>query len=125
MNITEFFSNYRNHPILFIGSGFSLRYLENSFNWPDLLRKIGLELYQEEEPYLDLVGECTNDDECNLPILASKLEVDFNRIVAADRNGKFKEINDIFYENSRKSISLSRFKIYISRLLSEIKLKRA
>ena len=111
MNINEFFSAYKNHPILFIGSGFSLRYLDNSYNWQDLLKKIGLELYENEEPYLDLVGECTRDDECNLPLLAFKLEKEFNKISAADRNGKFKEINDVFYDNSRRNISLIRFNI--------------
>ena len=124
MNINEFFASYKNHPILFIGSGFSLRYLENSFNWRDLLEKIGVDLYENEEPYLDLVAECTQDDECNLPLLAFKLEQEFNKISASERHGKFKSINDEFYENSKKSISLSRFKIYVSKLLSDLNLKK-
>ena len=49
---------------------------------------------------------------------------EFNKISAGDRHGKFKVINDIFYENSRNSISLSRFKIYVSKLLSDLELKK-
>jgi hypothetical protein len=33
MHISEFFSNYSNHPILFVGAGVSLRYL-NDYNGP-------------------------------------------------------------------------------------------
>lgn len=28
MNINDFISNYRNHPVLFVGTGISLRYLK-------------------------------------------------------------------------------------------------
>lgn len=28
MNIQEFISNYHNHPVLFVGTGLSLRYLK-------------------------------------------------------------------------------------------------
>lgn len=31
MNISEFISKFSNHPILFAGTGMSLRYLDNSF----------------------------------------------------------------------------------------------
>lgn len=123
MNIKEFFANYKNHPILFIGSGFSLRYLNNSFNWPNLLKKIAIDLFESTEPYSDLVAECTSEGECNLPLLAEKLELKFNTKVSSERHGKFKEINDIFYENSEKDIHLSRFKIYISKLLENIDYK--
>lgn len=79
MDIKEFFANYKNHPILFIGSGFSLRYLENSYNWPNLIKKIAIDLFENHEPYHDLVAECTNEQECNLPLLAEKLEEIFNK----------------------------------------------
>ena len=120
MDIKEFFANYKNHPILFIGSGFSLRYLENSYNWPNLIKKIAIDLFENHEPYHDLVAECTNEQECNLPLLAEKLEEIFNKKTAADRDGKFKEINDIFYNNAEQGINLSRFKIYVAYLLKDI-----
>ena len=44
MNIQEFISKFHNHPVLFIGSGLSLRYLQNSYNWDGLLKKIAGEL---------------------------------------------------------------------------------
>ena len=40
MNIQEFISNYHNHPVLFVGTGLSLRYLENSYSWDSLLKKV-------------------------------------------------------------------------------------
>lgn len=39
MDIQEFISKFKNHPVLFIGTGMSLRYLENSFSWDALLKK--------------------------------------------------------------------------------------
>lgn len=39
MNIQEFISNYHNHPVLFVGTGLSLRYLKNSYSWDSLLQK--------------------------------------------------------------------------------------
>ena len=54
MDIREFVSNFKNHPVLFVGTGVSLRYLENSFSWDGLLRKIAFDLKESEEYYLDL-----------------------------------------------------------------------
>jgi len=54
MDIFDFVGSYKNHPVLFIGSGFSLRYLKNSYNWQDLLKKIAIELTESDEYYLDL-----------------------------------------------------------------------
>ncbi|MDV4269436.1 SIR2 family protein, partial [Acinetobacter baumannii] len=47
-------------------------------------------------------------------------ELEFNELVAKDRDGKFKDINDLFYEASRENKSLSRFKIYVKNLLSTL-----
>ena len=40
MKINEFISNFNNYPILFIGTGMSLRYLKHSYTWDDLLKHI-------------------------------------------------------------------------------------
>ncbi|MGP0887274.1 SIR2 family protein, partial [Serratia sp. CY74308] len=53
MEIQEFVSHYKNHPVLFIGTGFSLRYLESSFSWDGLLSSISLELTGNPEIYYD------------------------------------------------------------------------
>ena len=123
MNIGEFISGYRNHPILFIGTGVSLRYLKESQTWDSLLKKIAFELKGNVEYYLDLKSRFESAGKYNYPGIASALEVDFTNELIADRNGKFKEINDVFYEEMGKGKKLSRLKIYISKLLSSLETK--
>lgn len=120
MNIREFINQYRNHPVLFIGAGVSLRYLNNSYTWDGLLKHITIELTGNAEFYLDIKSQCQVDGKYDFTIVAGKLEEAFNQTLSKDRNGKFKEINDIFYEEMESENNLSRFKIYISQLLSEL-----
>ena len=40
MNLKEFIGNFKSHPVLFIGTGISLRYLDNSYSWDGLLKHI-------------------------------------------------------------------------------------
>jgi len=120
MHITDFISNYKNHPVLFIGTGISLRYYQNSYTWDGLLSKISNDLKGTTEYYLDLKSGCQSDGRYKYEKIASLLEEEFTKELKNDRNGKFKEINDIFYENMDKEINLSRFKIYISKLFSEL-----
>lgn len=125
MNINKFISKFENHPVLFVGTGMSLRYLENSYTWDGLLKKISKELTNNNEFYLDLKSKCyeNRNDSYNYAKIATLLEKEFNEKVAANRDGKFKEINDIFYENMEKDINTSRFKIYISQILSNLDFK--
>ncbi|MDO9399311.1 MAG: SIR2 family protein [bacterium] len=123
MNIKEFIANYKNHPVLFVGTGMSLRYLINSYRWNDLLRKIAYDLKGNEEYYLDIKSTCQENDRYKFEKIASILEEEFNNELKDDKNGQFKEINDIFYSNMKNDINLSRFKIYISKLLSSIEFK--
>lgn len=123
MNIKEFISNFKNHPVLFVGTGVSLRYLTNSFTWDGLLKKIAYDLKGNAEYYLDLKSSCQEDGVYNFEKLASLLEKEFNTTLKDERNGKFKEINDTFYENMEKGQNLSRFKIYISKIFSEIEIR--
>ena len=118
MNITEFIGNYTNHPVLFIGSGFSFRYLKHTFTWNDLLSKVCEDLWENDERYLDIKAKCTVNGICSFPKVASEIEKLFNSALEQDRNGKFKEINNIFYDNMRNGITLSRFKIYIAKLVN-------
>ena len=39
MKIEQFVKKYENHPVLFAGTGISLRYLKNSYSWESLLKK--------------------------------------------------------------------------------------
>lgn len=123
MEIQEFVGHYKNHPVLFIGTGFSLRYLESSFSWDGLLSRISLELTDNPEFYYDLKSDSMEKGEYSYDLLATKLEAEFNSRLAKDRNGKFKAINDIFYKNMEKGLKLSRFKIYITETLADIKTK--
>lgn len=123
MTIQEFISQYKNHPILFIGTGISLRYLKNSFTWDGLLAKIAEELSGNPEYYLDIKSKCYVDGKFDFLKIAEILETDFNNILQHDRNGKFKEINDIFYEKMAKGVHLSRFKIYVCKIFSTLEFK--
>ncbi|EIX9026441.1 SIR2 family protein [Klebsiella aerogenes] len=123
MDIREFIGNYRNHPVLFIGTGFSLRYLSNSFDWNGLLSHICFELTGDKESYLDIKSKCQINGEYKYEKIASDIEKLFNETLSNDRNGKFKEINDIFYTEMDKGVNLSRFKIYITKILSATLIK--
>ena len=101
MEIQDFVGHYKNHPVLFIGTGFSLRYLQNSFGWNELLEFISNELTGNEEFYYDLKAESMEDGEYSYDLLATRLEIEFNKCLATDRNGKFEAINDIFYKNMK------------------------
>ncbi len=120
MNVDDFFMDYKNHPVLFVGTGFSLRYLQNSFTWDGLLSKISSDLTDNEEDYYDLKGKYSNGNYFDFPKIASELEIDFNSRTAQDRHGKFKSLNDYYYDSMRSSKPISRFKFYISELLSNL-----
>ena len=123
MNIADFISSYNNHPVLFIGTGFSLRYLENSYNWDSLLKKVSFDAFGNNEYYYDIKSQCTVGDKFDLTVVASLLEDAFNKKLSEDRNGSLMFVNDKFYEGMENNISLSRFKIYISLLLEDLAIK--
>lgn len=123
MDIEEFIANYKNHPVMFIGTGLSLRYLTNSYSWENLLKKIALEFNPNEEYYLDIKAKYMKGQYCAYEKVATDLEKDFNDYLQKNRNGKFEYINDLFYENMKKGINISRFKLYISDLLSNAEIK--
>lgn len=120
MNVTDFISQYKNHPILFIGTGVSLRYLKNSYTWDGLLAKISQDLTGNIEDYYDLKANCSEGEDFNFLKIATTLEEKFNTILEANRDGKFKDINDSFYDNMAKGVNISRFKIYISKIFSNL-----
>ena len=45
-------------------------------------------------------------------MIATGLEKEFDAELKKNRNGKFKHVNDIFYDNMSKGTVVSRFKIY-------------
>ncbi|WP_112180338.1 SIR2 family protein [Paraliobacillus zengyii] len=125
MHIREFIRNFNNHPVLFVGTGISLRYLENSFTWDGLLSYISQAIKGSDEFYYDLKSKYEKDGDFDYTKIAEELEVEFNEALISDRDGIFKEINDQFYKNMKNDINISRFKIYIAELLSDIKVKKS
>lgn len=123
MHIREFISNFTNHPVLFIGTGISLRYLENSYTWDGLLSHISYQIKGSNEFYYDLKSKYESDGIFDYSRVAGDLEEEFNETLKRERNGQFKEINDLFYDNMENGISSSRFKLYISKILSNHEIK--
>lgn len=121
MNIAEFVGKFHNHPVLFVGTGLSLRYLENSFSWDELLKKICYELKGNNEFYYDVKSKHCYGGRYKYDEIATDIESEFNSILVADRHGKFKEINDMFYENMEKGVNVSRFKLFIADIFRELK----
>ena len=119
MDITQFFSNYKNHPILFVGAGFSMRYLDGAYSWPALLEKINIELTGNNEIFIDLRRKHNhNDYGVDYSSVAEDLEVVFEESLKQDRNGKFKELNDEYFELAQTDYGISRFKLFISKLVN-------
>lgn len=54
MKISKFLEQFSNHPVLFIGTGFSMGYLKNSYSWEQLLKKICYDLKGNDEFFYDL-----------------------------------------------------------------------
>lgn len=123
MHIKDFVSGYRNHPVMFIGTGLSLRYLNTSYTWDSLLKKIALDFNSNEEYYLDVKSKCMTSYGCDYAKVASILENDFNDYLEKNRHGKFEPINNMFYDNMRNNVKISRFKLYIADLLKNIDFK--
>lgn len=119
MEIKEFVSKFRNHPVLFVGTGISLRYLDNSYTWDDLLSKICEDIYGNKEKYMDIKASCADmnfSGRYDFPKIGSIVESDFDKKLQAERNGNFKEINDLYYKNMKIGDNTSRFKLYLSQI---------
>jgi hypothetical protein len=123
MELSKFIGGFQNHPVLFIGTGISLRYLKQSYTWDGLLSKVSSDFSENEEYYLDLKSRCETDGKYDFPKIATLLEQDFNKSLSENRNGKFKSINDIFYSEMKNNNNLSRLKIYLTQLLSNQEIK--
>lgn len=123
MNISEFITGYKNHPILFIGTGISLRYYKKAYTWDGLLKSIAADLKGNSEYYFDIKSLCEKDGRYNFEKVAKLLEEEFVKCLVADRNGKFNTINDRFYELMNKGQNVSRLKLYIADILSSPEIK--
>lgn len=114
MSIQEFLtkkiSSSHQYPFLFIGSGFSKRYL-NTENWEALLRKFATEIDDDEFKYDFYYANTTSQEQYNkLPEVASMLDKDY--ALAVFSKDKFSE----FRENHKDELhsGISPLKIAIS-----------
>lgn len=124
MNINDFVRNYKNHPVLFVGTGFSLRYLTESFSWDALLKRVIVDLSGNVEDYFDIRYRHQHDGKVNYEKVASDIEKLFNDAVSGDRHGPFAFINDEFYRDMEAGGSgRSRFKMYLAHLLKSTEYK--
>lgn len=117
MDINEFVSSFKTHPILFIGSGLSRRYLEYSPDWNELLSDIAKDIWGDDSKFLEL-SEKHNFDSS---LIASDLEIAFKQEVKA--NKKFSRIKDQFDELLRKKTIISPFKLYLANKFSFLNYK--
>lgn len=125
MDIADFIRQFQNHPVLFVGTGMSMRYLKNSYSWDGLLKKICYELKGNDEYYYDVKSNHYENGEYAYDEIATDIEMEFNDTLVKDRNGKFKEINDLFYSNMGKGINVSRFKLYISEIFKNLEYRES
>lgn len=116
MDIKEFVGKYTNYPVFFVGTGLSLRYLENSLSWDKLLERICFDCTGNSETYLDIKARFCNNGVFKYDEIASEIERLFNSYIEKNRDGRFKFINDLFYENMRNGLKISRFKLYIAHI---------
>lgn len=118
MNIIDFIKSYKNHPVFFIGTGFSLRYLENSYSWDSLLEHISKTIYGTNEQYLELKVKHNHK---NFDKIATALEEKFTEFLQKNRNHhELKTINDEFFNLAKQGKTVSRFKIFLSHTLSTL-----
>lgn len=121
MHISNFIKGFKNHPVLFIGTGLTLRYLDNSYTWEDLLKKISLDVSDDNEKFLDIKSESFDGEKFSYPLMGTEIEKLVTKNLSENRYGNFSKINDQFYNEVEKGNSISRFKLLIADLFSDIK----
>ena len=123
MKIKEFIAQFNNYPILFIGTGIDLRYLQQAYNWESLLKQIACD-FRDVEYFKELKYTHIKDgNDCDYAALASEMSSDFDICCKENRNGKFKDINDVFYSLLDRNIKVSRLKLYVAKLLSSLSVR--
>lgn len=126
MKIEQFINKFQNHPILFIGTGMSLRYLENSFSWENLLKNISEKISGNSFHFQDLKNKAYSKTSktYDYALLASIIEQELDEVAeympGTQKPEYINEINEIYYSSMQKGIHASRLKICISNMLRDI-----
>ncbi len=124
MNISDFISKYKNHPVLFIGTGLSLRYLQNSYSWESLLKKIIIDINDNDRLYYDIKSKYYNDGKYDYSKIATDIENIFDDIISKGKTIQdAPNLNDLFYENMHQNKQISRLKLYISILFEKYQIR--
>lgn len=120
MQLSEFISQYRTYPVLFVGSGFSKRYLRDMPDWNGLLQSIATELWENDWKYIDIKDEYRSEGGAfNYKKIGSYIDQEFTRILKEETPTKFDTVNQLWYEDQRKGGVASRLKLYIASRLYE------
>jgi len=124
MNIKNFIASFNNYPILFIGTGISLRYLNHNYTWENLLKKSCFDLFGNNNYYLEQNNKYINENNNNkYAKIASNIEKKFDTKQAIK---KFPEIDKLFYksiENNSNNTEISRFKLYLASLFKDVNIR--
>lgn len=116
MDIKDFVSKFKTHPVLFIGSGLSKRYLKGFPTWDELLSSISQDVWNTDEVYLRIADK----HNFNYAQIGSDIEDLFEKYMDDNRHGKHKQINDKYFEILRKTKTVGRFKLLISEVFSKM-----
>lgn len=125
MHINDFIAGFKNHPVLFIGTGMSLRYLEDSYTWDQLLYHITYQITGNEEKYYDIKAKYSIEGGFDYASIASDIQDLFIEKATGKRGGEFEKVNDIFYENMKKGRKLNRFKIYLAQIFEKLRYRES
>lgn len=122
MNIKDFVANFTNYPILFLGSGFSQRYLQNSYSWSNLLLKASQYITDSDREFLKYRNNHTKDNGYNYEDVATDIEQLFEAKLDQTKDTKYSSLNEKYYNFLRQGVKVSRLKIYISEILSKLEM---
>ena len=123
MSIQEFIANFSNYPILFLGSGFSLRYLQHSYSWPNLLNSATQFLTGSDREFLRSRNSHITGSNYNYEDVATDIGNLYEEVLDKTKEDKFSELNEKYYELLRKNIRVSRLKLRIAEMLSDLSRK--
>lgn len=120
MELSEFVSQYRTYPVLFIGSGFSKRYLQDMPDWNGLLESIATELWENDRMYIDIKDKYRGEGGTfDFKKIGSHIDQKFTQILRDEKPSKFEAVNQSWYEDQKNGGIASRLKLYIANRFQE------